>query len=350
MKIRLFAANLLVLAALIGGIALPVAVSALSSTEPESGLILEVSPSPIVLTLKPGESKTVDIKLFNGGTTTENLKIGLQNFKVDNQNSQVTLVSGEPAELRNWIQFKQPLFTVKPGERITQQVTVSAPSDAGFSYNFAMIISRQTPPVAQGGQAAIVGSVAIFTLLNIDRPDAVRKLSIESIKTDQKFYEYLPAKLTLKLKNTGNSLLLPGGNAFIQRQSDSDKPISVLPINKAGLYLLPGVTRDYEFTWRDGLPAYKETQTAVNAVPKRSLEWNWRNSEFRIGKYVARVVAVYNDGKRDVPVMGEVSFWVIPWKLILGVIVALAVLGIGLAAIFKSGYRTVKRKRIYRRD
>jgi hypothetical protein len=29
---------------------------------------------------------------------------------------------------------------------------------------------------------------------------------------------------------------------------------------------------------------------------------------------------VYNDGQRDVPISGSVSFWVVPWRLIIFVI------------------------------
>ena len=47
------------------------------------------------------------------------------------------------------------------------------------------------------------------------------------------------------------------------------------------------------------------------------LKWNIADaSKFRFGKYTAKLLLVYDDGKRDVPIEGEVSFWVIPWRAI----------------------------------
>lgn len=318
-------------------------VLAVSQNDP--GLSLEVSPSPIVLTLKPGETKTVDVRIFNAGTNTETLKIFLQNFTTNKKNSQVNLDDNLPPEVNDWIRFAKPVFMVKPGERVTQQISIRVPESAGFNYNFAMVISRQTATVAPAGQSSVVGSVAIFTLLNVDRPGAIKKLTVDSFVTAKKYYEYLPAELTLKLKNDGNSLILPAGNTFIQRTANSNDPISVLPINPSSLYLLPGVSREYKIKWADGLPAYVTKAAAANAPPERHLEWNWRDSQFRIGRYVARAVVLYNDGQRDIPVEAQVSFWVIPWKIILGFLLGILVLLIGTFAIIRFVFRTMKRNR-----
>lgn len=312
---------------------------------PDTGLAIQVSPSPLIVTIKPGEVKTVEIKIYNAGTTVENLKIALQAFKVDRTNSKVTLEPNSPVEVASWVSFAYPNFSVKPGERFTQRVVINTPATAGFNYNFALIISRQIPTKAAIGQSAVQGSVAIFALLDINRPGANRKLTISGLTTDRHIYEYLPAKLTVHLKNNGNTLLLPYGNAYIQRQSQSPKPISVLGINPGSLYLLPGVTREYQISWADGLPAYVTTQEAANAPSQQHLTWNWRNSHFRIGRYVARFVVVYDDGYRDVPVEAETSFWVLPWKLMLGALAIVMVLLIGIGASGRFAYRVFKRNR-----
>lgn len=316
-----------------------------STPAPSTGLALQVSPSPLVVTTKPGEQKSVEIKIYNAGASAENLKIALQAFKVDQTNSKVTLAPDSPVEVANWVSFANPNFSVKPGERFTERLNINTPASAGFNYNFALIISRQVPTKAAVGQSVIQGSVAIFALLDINRPGANRKLAITSLTTDHHIYEYLPAKITVKLHNEGNTLLLPDGNAYIQRKSNSPIPISVLGINPGSLYLLPGVQREYQVNWTDGLPAYVTTQDAANAPPQQHLTWNWRNSHFRIGRYVTRFVVIYDDGHRDVPVEAETSFWVIPWKLLLGLLIGVIVLLIGLGAMGRFAYRAVQRNR-----
>ena len=34
-------------------------------------------------------------------------------------------------------------------------------------------------------------------------------------------------------------------------------------------------------------------------------------------KYQAKLLLVYDDGKRDIPLEGTVEFWVVPWRLVL---------------------------------
>jgi ABC-type glycerol-3-phosphate transport system permease component len=40
----------------------------------------------------------------------------------------------------------------------------------------------------------------------------------------------------------------------------------------------------------------------------------------RFGKYTAKMLLVFDDGARDVPIEGVVSFWVIPWRLFIAAI------------------------------
>ncbi|MGB3073255.1 MAG: hypothetical protein WBB68_03290, partial [Candidatus Moraniibacteriota bacterium] len=40
----------------------------------------------------------------------------------------------------------------------------------------------------------------------------------------------------------------------------------------------------------------------------------------RFGKYTAKMLLVYDDGTRDIPIEGVVSFWVMPWRLIAGAV------------------------------
>ena len=189
-------ALLLTLSVFLSGAVFPLG-GAAAATPAEAGLSLQVSPSPIVLTIKPAEKITTELKIYNAGSTTENLRVSLQDFKVNKSNGRVTLEPGPPPEVSNWISFSDTVFSVKSGESFTQLVTVKTPPSAGFSYNFAIVINRQVPTKVAIGQRAVQGSVAVFSLLNIDRPGAVRKLAIETVQTEHEYYEYLPARLTL---------------------------------------------------------------------------------------------------------------------------------------------------------
>ncbi len=296
----------------------------------EGNFSLQVSPSPLVATVKPGEAKELELKIRNASTATEDLKIEPRSFKLDSLSGEVKFNDTVPAEVSSWISFSDPTFTIKPGEWFTQKVRMNLPAESGFSYSFALVISRVSqPPQTTAGQQ-LQGSVAVFTLIDVDRPGATKKLELESLTTSQRVYEALPVTISMKLKNTGNTIVQPYGTLYVNRGGDiSNTPATTLPVNANQSYLLPGTTRTLTAQWSDGFPLYKTTHDSVGKA-QTSIDWNWHNlNHFRFGRYTAKVVAVYNDGVRDVPLVSEVVFWVIPWKamlLIIGGITAIILL------------------------
>jgi hypothetical protein len=313
-----------------------------NAVEAQGNFSLLVTPSPIVSTLKPGTATDIELKVRNGGTSTENLRITSRSFKFDSTTGQVHLNDTEPAEISSWITFANPTFIVQPGQWFTEKVHIALPKDTGFSYSFALVIARKDTPAPVGGQRLLNGSVADFTLINVDRPGATRKLVIPQFKATHGIYEYLPAEFNIQFKNTGNSIVQPSGNVFIQRGSNDKTPIASLAVNDKKGYILPGTQRDTTASWSDGFPYYKTT-TGADGKPKQSLIWDWGKAKFaniRFGHYTAKLVAIYDDGTRDVPIQMEISFWVIPWRAIILLIVV--VVGLYLLARWRGKKRTAK--------
>jgi hypothetical protein len=318
--------------------------SFLSGTGAAAGnFSLQVTPSPLVTTIKPGQTTTLELKIRNAGTEAEDLKIEPRSFTLDNNSEQIKINDTTPPDIAEWISFKQPTFTVQPGAWFTENVKFSLPKNTGFSYSFALVISRQKNPQPAPGGRLIKGSIAVFTLINVDRPGAVRKLDIGSFVVSKRFYEYLPATLSVRFKNTGNTIVQPYGNIFIQHGERAVKPLAALTVNGVKGYILPGSVRTLSAQWSDGFPAYKTT-THADGNSKQQLVWNWSKvSSLRIGHYTAKLVAVYNDGQRDVPIEGVVSFWVVPWKIIIVLLIVLIVLLIGLWSLTRKIIRLFHR-------
>lgn len=295
---------------------------------------LEISPSPLILTLKPGETRTAEMQVRNTGNGSENLKFGLRAFSVNDQGD-INLKDNEPQDVKDWVSFASPTFSVLPGEISTQKIEFKIPQSAGFTYAFAITISRVDQPQAVPGRQAILASVADFALLTIDKPGATRGFEVVQFKSAKRMYEYLPADLSVLIKNNGNTIVQPAGNVFIEK-GNSNSPLAVLPLNAKGSYILPDSGRTINLAWRDGFPVYVSEKTADNAPSKRKLQWDWgKAQQFRFGKYTAKVVAIYNDGQRDVPVRAEISFWVFPWKLLLAGLVILALIITGAVVIVR---------------
>ena len=129
----------------------------------------------------------------------------------------------------------------------------------------------------------------------------------------------------MSLKNSGNVHVAPRGNIFLSR--GSEKNIALLELNLSKGSILPDSTRIFETDWKDGFPVYEETiengQVVLDetGVQTYHLTWDWQNaSHLRFGKYTATMLLIYDDGTRDIPIEGVVSFWVMPWRLIVGAV------------------------------
>ena len=309
------------------------------AADQSGGFSLQVTPSPLISTIEPGQQKSLEVRVRNGNTVPERLKMELRTFSIDKTTGQISIGDNVPEDVKNFVTFKDDVFDVDAGQWYTQQVQVDTPKDAGFSYSFVILISREKPAIKTEGASSIEGSVALFTLLNTDRPDAVKKLSLTSFVSAKKVYEYLPTNFQLTVENTGNTIAQPKGNILIGRSGDEAKPLAAIEINPGGGYVIPASSRVLTTGWNDGFPSQNEQQ-------KR--QWDWSKlTKFRIGKYTAKAVLIYDDGQRDIPIESTVTFWVIPWKIlsILAVIIILLLVGfyttlrrsVGLVNLRKKG-------------
>lgn len=302
-----------------------------------TGFSLQVTPSPLIETIEPGEQKTLEVKVRNANTAPEDLKMELRAFSVDEKTGDITITEEEPSEVKDFVSFEEPAFHVDAGQWYTQKLNINTPKEAGFSYSFVIMISRQQPTPKVEGTSTIEGSVALFTLLNVNRPDAVKKLELSSFISAKKSYEYLPAKFELSIKNSGNTIAQPQGNVFIGRNADEQEPMAVLQINPSDGYIIPGSSRNLNVAWDDGFPGRNE---------KGDLVWDWSKlHKLRIGKYTAKVVLIYDDGQRDIPIESTVTFWVLPWKLIFGGLLIILLVVVGLVTTFKKSFGVIGSKR-----
>ncbi len=309
----------------------------------ESGLNLITSPLPINLVTTPGSSVSVPIKIKNGGIRTESVKVSLMKFDAYESNGQPRLMDPEPGDdFLKWASFSEDTFAADPDEWKTINATFNVPDTAAFGYYYAIVFSRaydEAPSEAR--QTAVVGGTAVLVLLEARVPDAKRSVEVTEFSTDKGMYEFLPTTFTVKLKNTGNVHVAPRGNIFINRGDEHD--IAILEINSDKGNILPGSSRDFQESWNDAFPVYIEKKQDGKVVLDEQgnqvmeLHWDWgQASKLRWGKYTAKMLLIYDDGQRDVPIEGEVSFWVIPWRLVAGGIFILVFVLIGLRSTLRS--------------
>lgn len=304
--------------------------------------------SPVTLNLETDEGKaiTAQIKIRNNGTMAERMKLTLATFTADETGNKPRLIMPKGDEdYLQWLSFGESEFTVEAGEWKTIPVTFSPPPGAILSHYYSILVARAEE--TQYTETTVNAMPAILVLTTINSPNAKRQLGVVDFNVKNSVVEYLPQTFKITIKNDGNVHLPPTGTVFIDGEGKKD--LAIIPINSAGKVVLPNTKRDYEVVWDDGFPVFSpkvEGNTQVkdekgNQLFGLSFDVS-KITKIRFGKYTAHLLMVYDNGERDVPIESQVSFWVIPWKaLIVVVLLALAVV-YGLFSFVSNIFRKIK--------
>lgn len=288
---------------------------------PESGINMTVTPISLTLNTDPGVPVTSAIKIRNNGNETEYIRPEIATFDASGENGTPVIKPLKPEDtFDDWLTFDQEIIQVRPGEWQTVVVNFDPPAEAALDYYYMLLFKRaQEVPVE--GTTSLTGAPAIFVLAKVNSPNAIQELQLEEFSVPKIFFEFLPVPLQLRIKNTGNTYLAPTGNVFID--GNGKKDIAVLSINPQNSYILPDSEREFSLKWTEGFPLkVRKEQDGTEVKNGKNetvyqLDWDFSQAnKFRIGKYTANLIMVYDNGERDVPAESQVSFWVIPWRLI----------------------------------
>lgn len=296
-------------------------------------LNITISPVTLILETKPGETQTATIKIRNNSPENEKLRIRLGTFTADQSGENPQLLELDPeAEFAKWLRVSETEFDLGSGEWKTIEVTFSPPQTAALSYYYTLYIERADPLPTLSGTTKVSGTAAVLILTTVASPSARRELQLESMTVDRPLIEFLPQEIKLTIRNTGNVHTAPTGNIFISGQGQQD--LAVLPINPHHKMIIPGTTRTFHVPWDDGFPAW-------NAEEEKR-DWSLGNIDhFRFGRYQAYAVMVYDNGERDVPSETNLTFWVVPWRL-LGLVIGIPVLpALAVFTLMRWKYRHV---------
>lgn len=320
---------------------------------PPAGINLSVSPIFLSLVTDPGSTVSAQIKVINNSNFREYLRLGLNKLEVKANAERPVPVELDPNdEFKNWISFSNPEFILDANETKTIRVTLAAPSHAFLGYYYAILISRITERPIDSVGAVVSGSPAIPLILEVRSPSAKKELQLLEFKTSQFIYEYPPTEFQIKIENTGNIHIAPFGDIFID--SPSEKEMALVHANATRSNILPGQIRTLTAEWDDSFASRKQKQvdgklvTNKEGKPEFETVWDFSKADrFRIGKYTANLVLVYDNGQRDIPIEATVSFWILPWKIILGasiiVLLTLFALKVILSGLIRRIYHAFQR-------
>ena len=290
-------------ATILGLMAFTVAMSGLTpvqaATNPaEAGQALEIAPPVINLRGNPGESVKGTINLRDVSPTNLIVTNQINDFTAQGEEGMPKLLLGEgersPYSMRDWF---RPIgqLTLKPREIQGLPFTIDIPQSAAPGGYYSVVRFSATAPGVDSTGVSLSASVGALIFLRVNG-DAHEKLSIESFNAVTKqnepktVLEGTPITFAVRVKNEGNVHEQPAGRIMITDMFG--KTVAGLNVNLPPRNILPGTIRRFE------------TNLDKTVIGNKML----------FGLYHAKVTITDAKGQT---VTEKLTFWVIPWKLML---------------------------------
>lgn len=271
-----------------------------------------VGPGLAEIEVKPGQSVTQEIVVTNRISGERTFKIEVEDISGSTDGSRSVSLSGEergPYSLKDYVSFPKDTFTLELGERARIPITVTVPLDAepGGFYGSVLISTDRTAETPEGEFAprqpiiARIGSLFFVTVPG-EIEHSGQTLEISTV-TDSYWYEKGPIGFGILYENTGSIHLNPYGEISITNMFGEQVGF----VELEPWFVLPKSLRVRELSW---------------------------DREFLLGRYT--VTAKINRGYDNIVDEVTTSFWVLPWKIVLGTFVVVFVLIFGIRTFFRS--------------
>lgn len=264
-----------------------------------------VGPGKIELEINPGESKTATIKVTNRTGSTRNFRLEVEDFTGSRDPSASVVLLGDqrgPYSLKDFLHFEATTFELENGEQAFVPVRVTLPTDVepGGRYG-SVLVSTTAKEGATGQSSAIVSRIG--TLFFVRVPGDVKeegRLSGFQTLNAQKFFGSGPITFRLLYENNGSVYLNPYGEVRIKNIIGQE--VGVVEVDP--WFSLPQSLRVREVSWERA---------------------------FLFGRYTA--VASINRGYDNVIDTEVLTFWVLPWKILVPGFLVILLLVLALRVI-----------------
>jgi hypothetical protein len=272
----------------------------LTGVEEEGDFVL--GPGKTELWLSPGEKTTDQLLITNRLGREMNFRVEIEDFKGSRDPEETTVLLGEekgPYSLKDFLHPEITEFTLKHGQRMVLPVVISIPEDAEPGGLYGSILIATSPPrqglgieeEAVKGQMQLISRLGCLYFIRV-KGEVTEDGFLKEFRTGatEKFYEKGPISFELFFENNGNVHLMPyGGIEIFNILGKKVDEIEIEPY-----FALPDSLRLREVSWQ---------------------------KEFLFGRYTA--LASVNRGYQDIIDQKSITFWVIPWKIILAGLVGL---------------------------
>lgn len=285
-------ALLVLVAAMLVSFWLPAASLAASAKEARS---LTVSPLKLEFRTLPGESSTQTVRVANSGRGPIYVSSGLLDYYIKPDNRFVFLPPGDKSySCARWVSLDNKDFSLVPGQVQDVTIRLAVPPAAEIGGHYACVFFQTATDKPTGSGVGIIGRVGTLILATVgDEKDIVRDGQITSFTLTNPWYGR-DASGRVVFRNNGNVHLTLKGHATVR--DFFGRQVAKLPLQD--ITILPKTDRYLPVKWAGPLFGRFTAKAAVSYGPD---------------------MFTYNIERTS----SELTFWIIPWLIIIGVLVAL---------------------------
>lgn len=253
-----------------------------------------VGPGKIDVSLKPGESKIVEMTVTNRTGERRVFNLTTEDMTGSNDLSKPVILLGAnrgPYSLKDYLKVPSTSFELNHNERARIPVTISIPVDADPGGLYGSMLVDTVAIKADGGettntvpQSAIIARIGTLFFVTIEGDIEHNGKLIEfGTLAKQQFFANGPIPFGILHENTGSIHIAPYGEIRITNMLGEEVGF----VELEPWFILPRSERLREVTW---------------------------NRDFLFGRYTA--TAQINRSYDDVVDTMSFSFWVLPWKIL----------------------------------
>lgn len=281
-----------------------IATSYLLLTKPliaQSAAGLSAIPPRLEISVEPDGVASQIIKVRNESKESKTINVDIKDIIVtDNKGTPVIISSSDESSNRwaasNWVQVSPSNVLLKPGETKSLTLTVVAPANALPGGHYAMVLHTPQGISTLSSSTGASIQTQVGTLIYITVPGDINQNALVQSFTAPKFSEFGPINFSTTIKNLSDIHIQPVGAITIKnwfgRQTSR---LSLQPEDNI-INIFPYTSRDFQ---------------------------NTLNKKWLFGRYQANLQASY--GNSGGLITSTIFFWVIPWRIIVLGIAAIAI-------------------------
>jgi len=276
-------------------------------------LSVGVSPTSEKLTLELGDEYFGEIVFWNLSKDTTTYKVAVSGFKqISNMPGTAIVLTEEEDALAlysasSWFELEKDEIVLVPNKNIKVQYTIKVPMDAtDGEYNAEIfLLSEKEDSDQEGTYASTILGSGVPILIKIG-DEYIESAELMSFTANKKIYKFPDVIFTTKIKNLGNTHISPIGEISIINIFNQE--VDRIKFNSGNQSLLRENSGIYEDEW------YNKTLLSSE-------------NEIMFGPMTANLVSTYRSiSPGFAPLMAETTFWIIPWKILLGIFLAIVLL------------------------